>query len=145
LRSTSVDSRELAKKWQRPIGRCEHGLMDVKTTWPKLIFAGVIACVPAVLSYCKASQEADHARIEADAGYRTLVQNVRHLEMVVTAQNNALSILIDKTPGVGRIAAGSAAGSAASGSGAGSAAPAPPEFPTLPDSTAAALRMQSKD
>ena len=118
--------------------------MDVKTTWPKLIFAGVIACVPAVLSYCKASQEADHARIEADAGYKVLVQNVRHLEMLVTTQNNTLALLIDKTPGIGPIAVGSA-GSAASGSGAGSAAPTPPEFPALPDSTAAALRMQSKD
>src|SRR5688572_9726232 len=102
--------------------------MDLKTTWPKLIFAGVVACVPAVLSYCKASQEADHARIEADAGYQALVQSVRHLEMVVTAQSNALSLLIGKTPGMEPIAAGSAAGF-----GAGSAAPAPPEFPTLPD------------
>jgi hypothetical protein len=120
--------------------------MDLKTTWPKLIFAGVVACVPAVLSYCKASQEADHARIEADAGYQALVQSVRHLEMVVTTQNNTLSLLIDKTPSVEPIAAGSAA--SGSGSSAGSAAPAPPEFPTLPDSTAAALRMQgmqSKD
>jgi hypothetical protein len=115
--------------------------MDLKTTWPKLIFAGVVACVPAVLSYCKASQEADHARIEADAGYQALVQSVRHLEMVVTAQNNTLAVLIGKTPGMEPIAVGSAA----SGSGAGSAAPAPPEFPTLPDSTAAALRMQGKD
>ena len=116
--------------------------MDLKTTWPKLIFAGVVACVPAVLSYCKASQEADHARIEADAGYKALVQSVRHLEMVVTAQNNTLSMLIGKTPGMEPIAAGSAAGSAAAGAG---AAPAPPDFPTLPDNTAAALRMQSKD
>jgi hypothetical protein len=116
--------------------------MDLKTTWPKLIFAGVVACVPAVLSYCKASQEADQARVEADAGYQALVQSVRHLEMVVTAQSNALALLVGKIPGVEPIAAGSAA----TGSGAGSsAAPAPPEFPALPDSTAAALRMQSKD
>ena len=118
--------------------------MDVKTTWPKLIFAGVVACVPAVLSYCKASQEADRARVEADAGYKALVQNVRHLEMVVTAQNNTLSLLIGKASGE-PIAAGSGAGSAAAGSGAEMPAPAPPDFQRLPDDTAAALRMQSKD
>ncbi|HSX23306.1 MAG TPA: hypothetical protein VLE97_11085 [Gaiellaceae bacterium] len=118
--------------------------MDLKASWPKLIFAGVVACVPAVLSYCKASQEADYARIEADAGYKALVQNVRHLEMVVTAQNHTIELLIgNKSLGTEPLAAGSGAGSAAAGSAAEMSAP--PDFHTLPDSTAAALRMQSKE
>lgn len=118
-------------------------MLDAKTPWPKLIFAGVIAIVPAVLSYCKASQEADHARIEADAGYKVLVQNVRHLEMVVTAQNEALAALTDHKIMFQPDSAGSAAaGSAAAGS---AELPASPSFQTLPDSTAAALQMQNKD
>lgn len=115
-------------------------MIDAKTSWAKLLFAGVIAVVPAVLSYCKASQEADHARIEADAGYKVLVQNVRHLEMVVTAQNDAIALLTDHKIVVAQPDAGSGAGSAA-----GSAEPAQPTFQTLPDSTAAALRMQGKE
>jgi hypothetical protein len=121
--------------------------MDLKTSWPKLIFAGVVAVVPAVLSYCKASQEADYARVEADAGYKALVQSVRHLEMVVTAQSNTIALLVGK--GAEPLAAGSGAGSgsAAAGSGTGASAdvPTPPDFRTLPDSTAAALRMQSRE
>jgi hypothetical protein len=119
--------------------------MDLKTSWPKLVFAGVVAVVPAVLSYCKSSQEADHARVEADAGYKALVQSVRNLEMMVSAQNNAIDLLTHArlSAGAGAGSADPAAGSAASGSG---AEPLPaPNFPELPDSTAAALRMQSKE
>jgi hypothetical protein len=119
--------------------------MDVKTSWPKLIFAGVVAVVPAVLSYCKASQEAEYARVEADAGYKVLVQNVRHLEMVVTAQNNAIALLVGKgsaaEPDMGS-GSGSAAGSAMAAL---PDMPPSPDFHQLPDSTAAALRMQSKE
>jgi hypothetical protein len=120
--------------------------LDVKASWPKLIFAGAIAVIPAVLSYCKASQEADHARIEADAGYKALVQNVRHLEMVVTAQNNALALLTDHKLGT-EPAAGSGSGSSSAGSAAMGSAdlPAQPTFQQLPDSTAAALQMQNKE
>jgi len=118
-------------------------VLDMKTSWPKLIFAGLIAVVPAVLSYCKASQEADYARVEADAGYKALVQNVRHLEMVVTAQNSAIELLTGKSVAIGP-AAGSGAGSSAAAGSAANDFPAPSDFPKLPDSTAAALRMQSK-
>lgn len=128
-------------------------MLDMKAPWPKLIFAGLIAVIPAVLSYCKASQEADYARVEADAGYKALVQNVRHLEMVVTAQNSAIELLTGKSVVIAPVAAGSGAGSSAANMAAGSAAapaagddaPAPTDFPKLPDSTAAALRMQSKE
>ena len=116
--------------------------MDLKSSWPKLVFAGTVAIVPAVLSYCKSSQEADHARVEADAGYKTLVQSVRNLEMVVAAQNNAIGLLTNTRISAGSGSADPAAGSAAAGSG----EPLPaPSFPELPDSTAAALRMQSKE
>jgi hypothetical protein len=121
-------------------------IMDLKSSWPKLLFAGLIAVVPAVLSYCKSSQEADHARIEADAGYKALVQSVRHLELVVAAQSNAIGLLTNTRidVGAGAGSADPAAGSAAAGSG--SAEPvAVPSFPELPDSTAAALRMQSEN
>src|SRR5680860_1322847 len=67
--------------------------MDLKSSWPKLLFAGLVAVVPAVLSYCKSSQEADHARVEANAGYQTLVQSVRNLELVVAAQSSAIGLL----------------------------------------------------
>ena len=115
--------------------------MALKSSWPKLVFAGLIAIVPAVLSYCKSSQEADHARVEANAGYQTLVQSVRNLELVVAAQNNAIGLLTN-TRIAGAGSADPAAGSAAAGSG----EPLPaPNFPELPDSTAAALRMQGKE
>ena len=121
--------------------------MDLKSSWPKLLFAGTVAIVPAALSYCKSSQEADHARVEADAGYKTLVQSVRNLELVVVAQSNAIGLLTNTRMDAGAAGAGSAdpaAGSAAAGSGEPTALPAP-NFPELPDSTAAALRMQSKE
>ncbi len=102
--------------------------MDLKSTWPwpKLLFAGLVAVVPAVLSYCKSSQEADHARIEADAGYKTLVESVRNLELVVAAQSNAIGLLTTRTNSSEPL-------------------PLPPHFPRLPDNTAAALRMQDKE
>lgn len=120
--------------------------MDLKSSWPKLVFAGTIAIVPAVLSYCKSSQEADHARTEADAGYKALVQSVRHLEIVVAAQNNAIGLLTNTHVNAGAGSADPAAGSAATGSGSAEPVALPaPNFPNLPDSTAAALRLQSKE
>lgn len=110
--------------------------MDLKSTWPKLLFAGLIAVVPAVLSYCKSSQESDHARVEADAGYKALVQSVRHLELVVVAQGNALGLLTST-----RLSAGSGSADPVTTSTA-AALPAP-NFTVLPDSTAAALLQQN--
>ena len=118
--------------------------MDLKSSWPKLLFASTVAIMPAVLSYYKSSQEADHARVEANAGYKTLVQSVRNLELVVAAQSSAIGLLTNGRLNAGAGSADPAAGSAAAGSGYAEPLPAP-NFPELPDSTAAALRMQSKD
>ena|SRR5680860_1259379 len=118
--------------------------MDLKSSWPKLLFAGLVAVVPAVLSYCKSSQEADHARVEANAGYQTLVQSVRNLELVVAAQSSAIGLLTNNHVNAGAGSTKPAAGSAAAGSDYAEPLPAP-NFPELPDSTAAALRMQSKE
>ena len=63
--------------------------------------------------------------------------------MVVAAQNNAIGLLTNTRINAGAGSADPAAGSAAAGSG---EPPLPaPNFPELPDSTAAALRMQSKE
>jgi len=117
-------------------------IMDIKSSWPKLLFAGLIAVVPAALSYCKSSQEADYARSEADAGYKALVQGVRHLELVVAAQNDAIGLLTRMSAGAGSASAGSADPAAGSGS---ADVVTVPSFPELPNSTAAALRMQSEN
>lgn len=115
---------------------------DLKSvSLPKLVVAAVMMVVPAVLSYCKASDEAagvrSVSRAENEAGYKALVDSVRHLEMVVAAQQETLVLLVRRS-GVDvslRMGSGSAAGS-----------PSPTaavEFPALPDSPGQALQMQA--
>ena len=77
---------------------------------------------------------------------KTLVQSVRNLELVVAAQSNAIGLLTNTRVNAGAGSADPAAGSASAGSGSGEPVALPaPNFPELPDSTAAALRMQSKE
>ena len=122
-------------------------MIDLKSvSWGKLLVAAAMAIVPATLSYCKASDETNSARsasrAETEASYKTLVESVRHLEMIVTAQQETLALLV-RTSGVawsGMRMNGSGAGSAASPV---EAAPAPVEFPALPDTAYEALQMQT--
>ena len=122
-------------------------MIDLKNvSWGKLLVAAAMAIVPATLSYCKASDEANSARsasrAETEASYKTLVEGVRHLEMVVTAQQETLVLLVRGT-GMewgGMRMNGSGAGSAV---GPMAAAPAPVEFPELPDTAAQAVQMQA--
>lgn len=121
-------------------------MIDLKSvSWPKLAIAALMTIVPAVLSYCKASDEASDeaaavrsvSRAENEAGYKALVDSVRHLEMVVAAQQETLVLLVQRS-GVDvslRMGSGSAAGS-----------PSPTaavDFPALPDSPGQALQMQA--
>ena len=123
-------------------------MIDLKSvSWGKLLVYAAMAIITATLSYCKASDEADSARsasrAETEAGYKTLVESVRHLEMVVTAQQETLVLLV-RNSGVdwnGMRMSGSGAGSAAGSMAA--AAPAPVEFPELPDTAAQAVQMQA--
>jgi hypothetical protein len=120
-------------------------MIDLKSvSWGKLLVAAAMAIVPATLSYCKASDETTSARsasrAETEASYKTLVESVRHLEMVVTAQQETLALLV-RSSGTAwsGMRMGSGAGSAASPV----AAPEPIEFPALPDSAHEALQMQT--
>ncbi len=65
-----------------------------KDSLAKLLLGTVVALGPALLSYCQASREADHAAREADAGYKLLVQSVRHLEEVTKMQDAAIILLL---------------------------------------------------
>ena len=125
-------------------------MIDLKSvSWGKLLVAAAMAIVPATLSYCKASDETTSARsasrAETEASYKTLVESVRHLEMVVTAQQETLVLLVR---GSGMEWSGMRM-NGMNGSGAGSAtdplaaAPEPIEFPALPDSASEALQMQT--
>jgi hypothetical protein len=119
----------------------------------KLLVYAAMLIVPATLSYCKASDETDSARSasrrETEATYKTLVESVRHLEMVVTAQQETLGLLV-RANGVdwsGMRMSGSGAGSAAAGSAAelgpmAAVVPAPVDFPALPDTAHEAVQMQ---
>jgi len=114
----------------------------------KLLIYAAMVIVPATLSYYKASDETDSVRsagrAETEASYKTLVESVRHLEMIVTAQQETLALLV-RSSGVDWTAM------RMSGSGSGSAtvpgpmveAPAPVDFPELPDTAAQALQMQT--
>ena len=135
--------------------------LDLRAPWSRLVFAGVIMCIPAVLSYCKASQEAAAAkemtRSENEAGYKALVESVHHLELVIAAQQETLHLLSthagieEVDPRTYAIIRGPVM-EAGSGSGAASsdiATDKPPEssdlglgFPHLPASPQAALRIQ---
>jgi len=125
-------------------------MIDLKgVSWGKLLVYAVMAIVTATLSYCKASDEATSARsasrAETEASYKTLVESVRHLEMVVTAQQETLVLLV-RGSGLpwpsGMRMNGSGAGSAAEPMAA-AAAPAPIDFPELPDTAREALQMQT--
>lgn len=121
--------------------------MDLKQlTWSKVAMVVVMAIVPATLSYCqarqKASTETAQAAREADAGYKVLVEAVKHLEMTVAAQHEAIKLISSHMSIKVEWPQPAGAGSAAA---AGSAAelpplPAPPE---LPADNAAALRQQA--
>lgn len=122
-------------------------MIDLKSvSWGKLLVAAAMAIVPATLSYCKASDETTSARsasrAETEASYKTIVESVRHLEMVVTAQQETLALLV-------RNSSVKLSGMRMNGSDAGSAAattpdaPAPVEFPDLPDTAHEALQMQT--
>lgn len=105
----------------------DAAMKDLKhVSWGKLLVTAAIAIVPATLSYCKASRESDAsvalAQREADAGYRALVESVRHLEDVVGAQQATLRLLIERTLPDSLSIKGEA-----------------PVFPSLPSSTHAAL------
>lgn len=134
----------------------------------KVVSAVLVAVIPALFSYCKSAEESAQAAREADAGYKLLVQSVKHLEEVTKMQDAALILLLTErgkahaggvrieshTPDAG---AGHASGSASAGSGeitfAPSASPTKEvyrtgvadDFPELPANNAAALRQQSAD
>lgn len=125
--------------------------MDLKQlTWSRVAMVVIMAVVPAVMSYCKASDEAEtqaaHAAREADAGYKALVLSVKHLEQVVQAQGEAISLLTGQRFTVPLDAGvGSAGGPElpAAGSAAAAVEVRPHEFPELPTSNAEALRQQA--
>lgn len=129
-------------------------MLDLKHSVPKLLIGAVAVIVPALLSYCQATSEAEvqaaHASREADAGYKALVQSVRNLEQVVQTQGDAIRALArSHEPSAGPGPAWPDAG--LPGPAAGSAAPLPdmaaaaaPSFPELPDSNAEALRQQAR-
>jgi len=117
--------------------------MDLKHSWPKLVLGAVVAIAPAVLGYCKASREAEaqaaQTSREADAGYKTLVESVQHLEEIVRTQDATLRYLLGEKKVSISEALGAGSGSAAT------AAPIAwrpnaPTFKELPLSNAEAFR-----
>jgi hypothetical protein len=115
--------------------------LDLNHPWPKLLLAAVVLIAPSTLSYCKAREEAQtqnaHARREADAGYKTLVNSVEKLERIVAAQQDTLKLLTERAvlmmpPDAGSASVGEPHVNL----------PAAPDvsFAPLPDTTAQALR-----
>lgn len=123
----------------------------------KAVAAIAITTIPALLSYCQASKEADAAKVdarrEADAGYKALVRSVRHLEDVVKVQGEVITVLVQH--GFGPTAdwvpppiPTAHEPDAGAGSGSDDVVRMPaldaavPQFPDLPESNAAAYKQQ---
>lgn len=107
----------------------------------------VMAIVPASLSYCQARQKAAaetaQAAREADAGYKVLVEAVKHLEMTVAAQHEAIKLISGHMGVRVEWSQPAGAGSAAAGSASPDEFPPLPAPPELPADNAAALRQQA--
>ena len=127
-------------------------MIDLKSvSWGKLLVAAAMTLVPAMLSYCKASDEAasvrSASRAENEAGYKTLVESVRNLETVVAAQQQSLALLVrerNSDLGLGSGNTGSAGSTGTAGSADVAVLPASTDFPPLPDTPDEALQLQER-